>query len=113
MNDPTNVNRDAFWPVMGRAMAAALARAPGLVTRAAPGAWRVTSDIDLWMANWVACYGVDAASRAVFRAALDDAVASGRSTPVAVSELGRDGTGHGDRNSGWRNRLLLDGERCW
>jgi hypothetical protein len=85
MNDPKHVNRDAFWPVMGRAMAAALALAPGLVARAAPGAWRVTSDVDLWMANWLACYGVDTASRAVFQAGLDDAVASGRSTSVAVS----------------------------
>jgi ribosomal protein S18 acetylase RimI-like enzyme len=90
MNDPKNVNRDAFWQVMGRAMAAALARAPGLIARAVPGACRVTSDVDLWMANWVACYGVDAASRAVFRAGLDDAVASGRSTLVAVSEAMRD-----------------------
>jgi hypothetical protein len=52
MNDLANIDRDAFWPVMGRAMAAALARAPGLVTRAVPGAWRVTSDVDTWMANW-------------------------------------------------------------
>jgi GNAT superfamily N-acetyltransferase len=90
MNNPKHVDRDAFWPVMGRAMAAALAHAPGLVTRAVPGAWRVTSDVDLWMANWLACYGVDPASRAVFQAGLDDAVASGRSTSVAVSEAVRD-----------------------
>jgi GNAT superfamily N-acetyltransferase len=50
----------------------------------------VTSDVDLWMANWVASDGVDAASRAVFRAGLDDAVASRRSTLVAVSEALRD-----------------------
>ena len=67
MNDLKYVNRDAFWPVMGRAMAA-LARAPRLIARAVPGACRVTSDVDLWLANWVACSGVDAASRAVFRA---------------------------------------------
>jgi hypothetical protein len=90
MNDPKHVNRDAFWPVMGRATAAALARAPGLIARAVPGACRVTSDVDLWLANWVACSGVDAASRAVFRAGLDEAVASGRSTLVAASQAVRD-----------------------
>ncbi len=90
MNDPTNVNRDAFWPVMGRATAAALARAPGRIARAVPGACRVTTDVDLWLANWVSCSGADAASRAVFQAGLDDAVASGRSTLVAASEAIRD-----------------------
>jgi ribosomal protein S18 acetylase RimI-like enzyme len=90
MNDLENIKRDALWQLMGRAMAAALARAPGLVTRAVPGAWRVTSDVNMWMANWLACYGVDTASRTVFQAGLDDAVASGRSTSVAVSEAVRD-----------------------
>ena len=75
---------------MGRATAAALARTPGLIVRAVPGASRVTSDVDPWIANWVSCSGGDAASRAVFRARLDDAVAGGQSTLVAVSEAMRD-----------------------
>jgi ribosomal protein S18 acetylase RimI-like enzyme len=90
MNDPAPIDRDALWQMMGRAMAAALSRAPGLVVRVAPGAWRVTSDVDSWMANWIVCHGPDEASRAVFQAGLDDAVAGGRTTSVAVGEAVRD-----------------------
>jgi GNAT superfamily N-acetyltransferase len=42
------------------------------------------------MANWVACHGQDTASLAVLEAALDDAVASGLTTSVAVGEAVRD-----------------------
>jgi hypothetical protein len=90
MDDQASIDRDALWQLMGRAMAAALSRAPGLVTRVAPGAWRVTSDVDTWMANWIVCHGSDPASRAVFHAGLDDAVASGRTASVAVSEAACD-----------------------
>jgi ribosomal protein S18 acetylase RimI-like enzyme len=81
---------DALWQQTGRAMAAALSRAPGLVTRFAPGAWRVTSDVDSWMAIWLACHGADAASLALFQEGLDDAVASGNATSVVVGEAVRD-----------------------
>jgi GNAT superfamily N-acetyltransferase len=90
MDNLASIDRDALWQLMGRAMAAALSRAPGLVVRVAPGAWRVTSDVDSWMASWIVCHGPDPASRAVFQAGLDDAVASGRTTSVAVGEAVRD-----------------------
>ncbi len=64
--------------------------APGPIARVANGTWQVTSDVDSWMANWVACYGVDTASREVFHAGLDDAVTSARPRSVAVSKPVRD-----------------------
>ena len=82
----SHIDRDALWQLVGRSMAASASRAPGLVTRFAPGAWRVTSDVDSWTANWIVCHGSDEASRNLFRAALDEAVASGLNTSVVVAE---------------------------
>lgn len=90
MGERTDLDRDALWQIFGRSMAAAMSRAPGLVARFAPGAWRVTCDIDSWTANWVVCHGADAASLALLEEALDDAVASGRTTSVTVGETVRD-----------------------
>jgi ribosomal protein S18 acetylase RimI-like enzyme len=90
MDDLTTSDPDALWQLMGRSMAAALSRSPGLVTRTAPGAWRVTSDVNTWMANWLVCFGADAESRAVFQEGLDDAVRSGRTTSVSVGQVVRD-----------------------
>lgn len=90
MDASATIDRDALWRLIGRSMVAASSRAPGLVTRFAPGAWRVTSDVNAWTANWVVCHGPDAASRALLQAALDDAVASGRTTSVVVGEAVRD-----------------------
>ncbi len=83
-------NCDALWQLVGQSMAAASSRAPGLVTRFAPGAWRITSDVNAWTTNWVVCHGQDAASRALLTTALDNAVASGRTTSVVVGEAVRD-----------------------
>jgi GNAT superfamily N-acetyltransferase len=90
MNDLKHIDPDRLWDVTGRAMVATLSRAPGLVTHAVPGAWWVTSDVNSWMANWLACYRADPAALDVFQAGLDHAVASGRTTSVVVSEVVRD-----------------------
>lgn len=90
MDDLATIDRAALWQQAGRALAASMSRSPGLITRAAAGAWRVTSEVDTWMANWLVCFGADAASLAVFAAGLDDAVASGRALSIAVSERVRD-----------------------
>ena len=90
MNDPVPCERDALWQMVGRAMAAALTRAPGVVTDAAPGAWRVTSNVNVWMANWLACHRADPASLSVIRKGLDDAVASGRTASIVFPGSIRD-----------------------
>jgi ribosomal protein S18 acetylase RimI-like enzyme len=90
MSDPPAIDRDASWQMIGRSMAAAMSRSPGLVVRVAPGAWRVTSDVDMWMANWLVCHGMDTASLALFREGLEEAVASGRTTSVPVRNAVRD-----------------------
>lgn len=90
MDDLAMPDHDALFQMAGRAMAAALSRAPGLVVRFAPGAWRVTADVDIWMANWMVCHGTDAESLALFREGLDDTVTTGHPTCVAVGSAARD-----------------------
>jgi hypothetical protein len=90
MSNQMIIDPDATWEIMGRAMAAALCRAPGFVSTAVPGAWRVTSNVNTWMANWVVCYGVNTAAREVFMAGLDHVVADKRASSIVVSDLARD-----------------------
>jgi ribosomal protein S18 acetylase RimI-like enzyme len=85
-----DIDRDALWQLVGRSMAASASRAPGLVTGFAPGAWRVTCNVNSWTANWIVCHGRDEASRNLIRAALDEAVASSLNTSMVVTADMRD-----------------------